>query len=247
MNPRASGLPNSGQPSRPAESAPRLPRPLPDRGSRRPRHSCRTRLWALLSTGSTLPGRGSSPSTPSTARAPSTSWTPVPHCRRQAAPPSAPSSPRTATPPGPTCGGIWPHEALDRGWRVIAPDHLDMGFSERLPHDRAPRPADAGIRRIADRVADFDAVVTALLAEGSSHRVVTIGHDWGGSHLAHVGRSQSGPRRCGDHAQHRRAPGGGQASARVAHRCTRGTGAAHLHGRTRTCSCGPPWPWRATR
>ncbi|MGO1397361.1 MAG: alpha/beta fold hydrolase [Brevibacterium yomogidense] len=83
----------------------------------------------------------------------------------------------------PTWSYLWRHlaaEAFERGWRVIAPDHLDMGFSERLPHDRAPRPADAGIRRIADRVADFDAVVTALLAEGESHQVVTIGHDWGG-------------------------------------------------------------------
>ena len=83
----------------------------------------------------------------------------------------------------PTWSYLWRHlaaEALERGWRVIAPDHLDMGFSERLPHDRAPRPADAGLRRIADRIADFDAVVTALLAEGASHRVVTIGHDWGG-------------------------------------------------------------------
>ena len=69
----------------------------------------------------------------------------------------------------PTWSYLWRHlaaAALERGWRLIAPDHLDMGFSERLSHDRAPRPADAGIRRIADRVADFDAVVTALLAEG---------------------------------------------------------------------------------
>ncbi len=83
----------------------------------------------------------------------------------------------------PTWSYLWRHlagEALRRGWRVIAPDHLDMGFSERLPHERAPRPADAGIRRIADRVTDFDAVITALLAEGPSHPVVTIGHDWGG-------------------------------------------------------------------
>ena len=86
----------------------------------------------------------------------------------------------------PTWSYLWRHLAaagLDRGWRVIAVDHLDMGFSERLPHARAPRPADPGIRRIADRVADFDAVMTTLLAEGhspSEHPVVTIGHDWGG-------------------------------------------------------------------
>ena len=86
----------------------------------------------------------------------------------------------------PTWSYLWRHlaaEGLTRGWRVIAVDHLDMGFSERLPHPRAPRPADQGIRRIADRVADFDAVMTTLLAEGpapSAHPVVTIGHDWGG-------------------------------------------------------------------
>src|SRR5699024_10412431 len=63
----------------------------------------------------------------------------------------------------PTWSYLWRHlaaEGLTRGWRLIAVDHLDMGFSERLPHARAPRPADPGIRRIADRVADFDAVVT---------------------------------------------------------------------------------------
>ncbi|GAA4508996.1 alpha/beta fold hydrolase [Brevibacterium yomogidense] len=109
----------------------------------------------------------------------------------------------------PTWSYMWRHlaaEGLTRGWRVIAVDHLDMGFSERLPHARAPRPSDPGIRRIADRVADFDAVVTTLLAEGPTaeaapatqptgtpdavgasatagapaHPVVTIGHDWGG-------------------------------------------------------------------
>lgn len=68
-----------------------------------------------------------------------------------------------------------------RAWRIIAPDQLDMGFSERLPHDGLPTPHGAEVRRISQRIADFDAVVTPLLAEaGTGHPVVTLGHDWGG-------------------------------------------------------------------
>lgn len=85
-----------------------------------------------------------------------------------------------------------------RAWRLIAPDQLDMGFSERLPHAGLPTPSGAEVRRISQRIADFDAVVTPLLAEATGgaeaaavtsasgaadsadHPVVTIGHDWGG-------------------------------------------------------------------
>ena len=83
-----------------------------------------------------------------------------------------------------------------RAWRLIAPDQLDMGYSERLPHDGLPTPRGPEVRRISERIADFDAVVTQLLAEaatgsegdagsapaesGTGHPVVTIGHDWGG-------------------------------------------------------------------
>lgn len=72
-----------------------------------------------------------------------------------------------------------------RVWRLIAPDQLDMGFSERLAHDSAPTPQSGEVRRIADRIDDFDAVVTTLLAEAAGsvvadHPIVTIGHDWGG-------------------------------------------------------------------
>jgi acyl-CoA synthetase (AMP-forming)/AMP-acid ligase II/pimeloyl-ACP methyl ester carboxylesterase len=97
-----------------------------------------------------------------------------------------------------------------RAWRLIAPDQLEMGFSERLAHEALPTPKSAEVRRIADRLNDFDAVVTTLFAEvadseyatkvsvpvdsptevtGSSaqagsgsadHPIVTIGHDWGG-------------------------------------------------------------------
>ncbi|WP_209324232.1 alpha/beta fold hydrolase [Brevibacterium renqingii] len=92
-----------------------------------------------------------------------------------------------------------------RAWRLIAPDQLEMGFSERLAHEAMPTPKSPEVRRIRDRIADFDAVVTTLFAEaaggaysggaasaaGSSgteaagtgpeeHPIVTIGHDWGG-------------------------------------------------------------------
>ncbi len=53
------------------------------------------------------------------------------------------------------------------GYRVIALDHLEMGFSERT-----------GLhRRLADRVAELDAVVAALQVSGET---VVVGHDWGG-------------------------------------------------------------------
>ncbi|MGC2939586.1 MULTISPECIES: alpha/beta fold hydrolase [unclassified Brevibacterium] len=72
-----------------------------------------------------------------------------------------------------------------RAWRLIAPDQLEMGFSERLPHSAMPDPRSAEVRRIADRIADFDAVVSDLFAEvgdsgSATHPIVTIGHDWGG-------------------------------------------------------------------
>ncbi|MGC3020507.1 alpha/beta fold hydrolase [Brevibacterium sp. FAM 24630] len=77
-----------------------------------------------------------------------------------------------------------------RAWRLIAPDQLEMGFSERLAHSEMPTPKAAQLRRISDRITDFDAVVTTLLAEvadsaapnggSSDHPIVTIGHDWGG-------------------------------------------------------------------
>ena len=82
-------------------------------------------------------------------------------------------------------GGSATH-ANRRVWRVIAPDQLEMGYSERLAHAGLPTTHGTGYRRIADRVSDFDAVVRALLTETANadgaqeHPVVTIGHDWGG-------------------------------------------------------------------
>jgi acyl-CoA synthetase (AMP-forming)/AMP-acid ligase II/pimeloyl-ACP methyl ester carboxylesterase len=54
------------------------------------------------------------------------------------------------------------------GWRVVAPDHLGMGFSERLD---APR-------TLAERVRDLGDLTDAL---GVTGPVVTVGHDWGGA------------------------------------------------------------------
>jgi len=77
-------------------------------------------------------------------------------------------------------------DAEGRVWRVIAPDQLEMGYSERLAHDALPTTHGSGYRRIAERVSDFDAVVRSLLIDTANaagtqpHPVVTIGHDWGG-------------------------------------------------------------------
>ncbi|MGO3178613.1 MAG: alpha/beta fold hydrolase, partial [Brevibacterium linens] len=66
-----------------------------------------------------------------------------------------------------------------RAWRLIAPDQLEMGFSERLAHSSMPAPESAEVRRIADRISDFDAVVSNLFAEvaatgSATHPIVTI-------------------------------------------------------------------------
>ncbi|MEE6262730.1 alpha/beta fold hydrolase [Plantactinospora sonchi] len=53
-------------------------------------------------------------------------------------------------------------------WRVVAVDHLDMGFSERT----------GTVRPLAQRIADLGTVTDAL---GLTGPVVTVGHDWGGA------------------------------------------------------------------
>ena len=54
------------------------------------------------------------------------------------------------------------------GWRVIAPDQLGMGFSQRLD---APR-------SLAQRIDDLGSLTEEL---GVTGPVVTFGHDWGGA------------------------------------------------------------------
>jgi olefin beta-lactone synthetase len=69
----------------------------------------------------------------------------------------------------PTWSYLWRRllAAAPPGWRVVAPDQLGMGWSDRLP---APR-------SLEQRVADLGDVTTAL---GVTGPVVTVGHDWGG-------------------------------------------------------------------
>ncbi len=70
----------------------------------------------------------------------------------------------------PTWSYLWRGmlEAAPPGWRVIAPDHLGMGFSERLTTPRT----------LAQRVDDLGTLTAAL---GVTGPVVTVGHDWGGA------------------------------------------------------------------
>ena len=89
-------------------------------------------------------------------------------------------------------------------WRVVAVDQLDMGCSERLPHDGLPVPATAqesgqhstarGYRTLTGRIADLDALVHELGLDTQArqgHRLVTLGHDWGGVvSLGWAGRNQ---------------------------------------------------------
>jgi acyl-coenzyme A synthetase/AMP-(fatty) acid ligase/pimeloyl-ACP methyl ester carboxylesterase len=69
----------------------------------------------------------------------------------------------------PTWSYLWRRllAAPPPGWRVVAPDQLGMGWSERLP---APR-------SLQQRVADLGDLTAAM---GISGPVVTVGHDWGG-------------------------------------------------------------------
>ncbi|SCL73501.1 Acyl-CoA synthetase (AMP-forming)/AMP-acid ligase II [Micromonospora peucetia] len=74
----------------------------------------------------------------------------------------------------PTWSYLWRHllarfERADAPpWRVVAVDHLDMGFSERT----------GTVRGLAQRIDDLTTVTDAL---GLTGPVVTVGHDWGGS------------------------------------------------------------------
>ena len=69
----------------------------------------------------------------------------------------------------PTWSYTWRHlaAAIPDDVRLIAPDQLDMGFSERIGH----------VRRLADRIDDLITLTDALALEGP---VVVVAHDWGG-------------------------------------------------------------------
>ncbi len=69
----------------------------------------------------------------------------------------------------PTWSYVWRKviaEALP-GWRVVAPDQLGMGYSERT-----------GPRTLAQRVEDLSGLTAAL---GITGPVITLAHDWGGA------------------------------------------------------------------
>jgi acyl-coenzyme A synthetase/AMP-(fatty) acid ligase/pimeloyl-ACP methyl ester carboxylesterase len=70
----------------------------------------------------------------------------------------------------PTWSYLWRGLLADPppGWRVIAPDQLGMGWSERPGRTRS----------VGQRVKDLADLTAALRVSGP---VVTIGHDWGGS------------------------------------------------------------------
>lgn len=57
--------------------------------------------------------------------------------------------------------------AGEPGWRIVAVDQLEMGWSERT----------GTVRRAADRVRDLGALTDAL---DLGDRVIALGHDWGG-------------------------------------------------------------------
>ncbi len=69
----------------------------------------------------------------------------------------------------PTWSYLWRH-VLDQapaGWRVVAVDHLGMGYSERLS---APR-------SLAQRIDDLGALTRAMDLRGP---IIPLAHDWGG-------------------------------------------------------------------
>jgi len=74
----------------------------------------------------------------------------------------------------PTWSYLWRRllAAAPPGWRVVAPDQLGMGYS-----DRTERP-----RVLTERVDDLGRLAEALgiTGPGRSGQVVTVAHDWGG-------------------------------------------------------------------
>jgi acyl-coenzyme A synthetase/AMP-(fatty) acid ligase/pimeloyl-ACP methyl ester carboxylesterase len=58
--------------------------------------------------------------------------------------------------------------ALSPTWRVVAPDHLGMGFSERT----------TSTHRLADRIDELQSLTDVLAVSGP---VLIVAHDWGGA------------------------------------------------------------------
>lgn len=83
--------------------------------------------------------------------------------------PAAPAGTLLCVHGNPTWSYLWRRLVADppAGWRVIAMDHLGMGYSDRLD---APR-------TLAERVDDLGRLTDALEITGP---VVTVAHDWGG-------------------------------------------------------------------
>ena len=91
-------------------------------------------------------------------------------------PGTAPASPRPTVVclhGNPTWSVLWAPllRSLDPTYRVVAPDQVDMGMSDRVT-------PPGSVRRFATRVDDLDATLAALDVSGP---VVLIGHDWGGA------------------------------------------------------------------
>jgi len=74
----------------------------------------------------------------------------------------------------PTWSYLWRRllAAAPPGWRVVAPDQLGMGYSDRLDRPRV----------LTERVDDLGRLTEALglTGPGRSGQVVTVAHDWGG-------------------------------------------------------------------
>lgn len=66
--------------------------------------------------------------------------------------------------------------------RVIAPDQLDMGFSQRLQHSSLPSAkGEATTYRVLEqRIHDLDNLLAQLLEPDTNTPIFTLGHDWGG-------------------------------------------------------------------
>ena len=105
----------------------------------------------------------------------------------------------------PTWSYLWRRllAAPPPGWRVIAPDQLGMGYSERIDRPRV----------LAQRVDDLGRLTDALGVTGPVGRTVAS-HDWGGIiSLGWAAEHREQLRGCGAD-QHRGPPTGGVRRAR---------------------------------